>query len=57
MGKWVQETDGLIALMCNNMDRGSETNRNFVQTSKEDRGILTLKLRNGHFDLSNKREN
>lgn len=57
MGKQVQETGGFVVLMCSNMDRGSETNMNFVQTSKEDRGIFTLKLRNSHFDLFNKKEN
>lgn len=57
VGKWVQETGGFIVLMCSNRDKGSETNINFVQTNKEDRGIFTLKLRNSHFDLFNKGEN
>lgn len=57
VGKWVQEMAGFIVLMCSNRDKGSETNMNFVQTNKEDRGIFTLKLRNSHFDLFNKGEN
>lgn len=57
VGKWVQERGGFIVLICSNRDKGSETNMNFVQTNKENRGIFTLKLRNSHFDLFNKGEN
>lgn len=56
LGKWVQATEGFRVLMCSNMDRGSETDMNFVQTKKENRGIFTLKLRNSRFDLFNKGE-